>query len=80
MILEFFGFFVVFGAGAVVLWFACSETYFYLKHRLFLPLNWDDAIEAGVYLVGFCIALGLLYYAATHAPFTVAIDFNLKVQ
>ena len=80
MILQFIGFFVVLGGGAFVLWWTSIESYNFLNYQLSLPLNSNDLITFGVMFLLFCVGVGLVYYAATHAPFVVGLEFNLKIQ
>ena len=78
MILQFIGFFVVGACGAIALWWACKELWYYVNYRCHNPLGKQDAIEVGVYIVAICVGGIALYYAGTHAPFEIVFDLKIK--
>jgi len=77
--MQFIGFAVILCGGLWLMWWAGVELYCFLRYQLSLPIETDDIVGFAVLIVIVCAGGGLVYYAGTHAPFTIALDFDLKV-
>lgn len=78
MVLQLVGFFVIIGGGAFLLWWAGREFYQFLRYQLCPPFDSEDFWTAIILIILLCVGGGLIYYAATNAPFEITLSIELE--
>lgn len=76
MILQFIGFFVVFGCGALAIIWAGHRLYYDFK--TFSPEDDTIGFEIVLLLVTICLGCGMMYCAGTQAPFEISLSASLR--